>query len=54
MFYIRWLLRPVRIYGNENKDDDDDDDDFLDSRLTDGDKVVSPLPPRKIPGTHFC
>jgi hypothetical protein len=27
MFYIRWLLRPVRIYGNENKDDDDDDDD---------------------------
>jgi hypothetical protein len=26
MFYIRWLLRPVRIYGNENKDDDDDDE----------------------------
>jgi hypothetical protein len=32
---------------------------FLDSRLTDGDKVVSPrrLPrftPRNIPGNHFC
>jgi hypothetical protein len=27
---------------------------YLDSRLTDGGKVVSPLPPRKIPGTHFC
>jgi hypothetical protein len=27
---------------------------FLDSRLTDGAKVVSPLPNRKIPGTHLC
>jgi hypothetical protein len=33
---------------------------FLDSRLTDGGKVVSftnrgsPVHPRKIPGTHFC
>jgi hypothetical protein len=27
MFYIRWLLRPVRIYGNENKDEDEDEDD---------------------------
>jgi hypothetical protein len=27
---------------------------FLDSRFTDGVKVVSPLPPRKITGTHFC
>jgi hypothetical protein len=25
MFYIRWLLRPVRIYGNENKDEDEDE-----------------------------
>jgi hypothetical protein len=32
---------------------------FLDNRLTDGGEVVSltrrpPLPPMKIPGTHFC
>jgi hypothetical protein len=32
---------------------------FLDSLLTDGDKVVSltrrpPFTPRKLPGTHFC
>jgi hypothetical protein len=29
----------------------------LENRLTDGGKFVSltrPLPPRKIPGTHFC
>jgi hypothetical protein len=27
---------------------------FLDNQLTYGGKAVSLLPPRKIPGTHFC
>jgi hypothetical protein len=27
---------------------------FLDNRLTDGDKVISPLPSSNLPGTHFC